>query len=369
MLRRFFFWCFAGALCVLLPSVPALAAEVDCDAVYCFRAADFSEREVTGICVTDLPDTGALLLAGRTIRAGDVLTGEQAGQLSFVPVRSQWDRTAQIGYLPVFADHVGAPDTMTIHIRGKADQPPVAEDSAAETYKNMPGAGKLKASDPEGQPLTYTVVRQPKRGSVAIGTDGSFTYTPKKNKVGVDSFSYTATDAAGNVSREATVTITILKPTSAAAYTDTDGRDCRFAAEWMKHSGIFVGESLGEQCCFQPDKTVTRGEFVTMLVKALDIPTDEYLTYTGYTDEIPRWLQPYLAAAIRAGLTVGLADQETFGADCEITVGEARILLENSLAEGQTALPVSLDDQVPLTREAAAELLYQAARQQSQPAV
>ena len=45
-------------------------------------------------------------------------------------------------------------------------------------------------------------------------------------------FTYTATDPAGNVSREATVTVDILKPTDARQYTDTVGQECRFAAEW-----------------------------------------------------------------------------------------------------------------------------------------
>ena len=108
--------------------------------------------------------------------------------------------------------------------------------------------------------MTFTVVRQPKRGSVTIGEDGSFTYTPKKNKVGIDSFTYTAADASGKVSREATVTITILKPTESTQYTDTTGKSCCFAAEWMKNTGIFTGECVAGSACFSPERTVTRGE-------------------------------------------------------------------------------------------------------------
>ena len=63
-----------------------------------------------------------------------------------------------------------------------------------ETYKNLPNKGKLKVTEPEGEHMVFTVVRQPKRGQVVINEDGSFEYTPKKNKVGVDSFTYTATD-------------------------------------------------------------------------------------------------------------------------------------------------------------------------------
>lgn len=380
-----------GLLAVLccLPGLAgaAAAAEVDSGQVYCFSAEDFSaEESIAGICITGLPEDslGSVRLGSRVLRPGDVLTAGQVAQMTFVSSGSETDSSAQISYLPIYEGRVDACAAMTIGIRGKENQPPVAEDSAMETYKNLPNTGKLKVTDPEGQSMTFTVTRGPKRGTVTLGDDGSFTYTPKHNKVGVDSFTYTATDSAGKVSREATVTITILKPSDASEYSDTAGKDCRFAAEWMKHTGIFVGETLGESTCFCPEKQVTRGEFVTMLVKALDIPTDEEVTYTGYTDEIPQWLQPYLAAAIRSGLTAGLPWQETFGPEEAITGAEASVLLQNALdltaapeamAQSDVSAPdwaqssltalsgsgIFLDPQTILTRADAAQVLYQAA--------
>ena len=124
-----------------------------------------------------------------------------------------------------------------------------------------------------------------------------------------------------------------------------------------------------------------------MLVRTLNIPVDEELTGAGFTDEIPEWLQPYLAAAVRSGLTAGLPDQQTFGADEIITGAEAGVMLKNALALtadtpgeaaetsaeeeeisawAQDALTAaaqngfSLEADVPLTREAAAEILYRA---------
>ena len=379
-------FCLLAAVALLAGiCVPAAAAEVDCDGVYCFSAGDFSADEaLAGICLTDLPENGAVMLGSRVLRPGDILTAGQVAQMTFSPLRSEEDQSAQVGYLPIYADRVDASAVLTIAIRGKEDKSPVAEDSALETYKNLALTGKLKVTDPEGQAMTYTVTRQPRRGTVEIREDGSFVYTPKKNKVGVDSFVYTATDPAGKVSREATVTITILKPTDAAQYTDTVGRDCRFAAEWMRHTGIFIGESVAENSCFSPDREVTRGEFVTMLVKALDIPAEEEASFTGYTDEIPQWLQPYLAAAVRSGLTAGLPDQDSFGAETVITGAEAAVMLQNALdltvttalTEEESTLPawaetaltamsdngIALDAESPLTREQAAVTLYQAAK-------
>lgn len=69
-----------------------------------------------------------------------------------------------------------------------------------------------------------------------------------------------------------------------------------------------------------------------MLVRTLNIPVDEELTGAGFTDEIPQWLQPYLAAAVRSGLTAGLPDQQTFGAEEMITGAEVSVMLKNALA-------------------------------------
>ena len=176
----------------------------------------------------------------------------------------------------------------------------------------------------------------------------------------MDSFVYTAADPAGKVSREATVTITILKPSDAKQYQDTIGKDCRFAAEWMRHTGIFTGENLAEQSCFGPEKEVTRGEFVTMLVKTLDIPVEEGLVYTGYTDEVPTWLQPYLAAAVRSGLTAGLEDAEVFDAGAVITTAEAAVMVANGLDLQET---FSGDGEAPVTRALAAQILYRTSQE------
>ena len=384
------FVCLALVLaCTLGLCGSALAAQVDCDSVYCFTPLDFSqsEEELTGICITDLPlENGALMLGTRILRPGDILSADQIAQMTFCPLTTQSDAEAMVSYLPIYANRVEPASTMTIAIRGKTDHPPAAQDSTLETYKNIPNEGKLQVSDPEAKPLTYTLVRAPKRGDVTLNEDGSFVYTPRKNKVGVDSFTYTAADPAGNISREATVTIQIIKPTDAKQYTDTAGNSCRFEAEWLRNTGLFVGENVSGEACFQPDKTVSRGEFLAMMVKALDIPTDESI-YTAMPADTPDWLKPYLAAAMRAGLTAGLPDSETgsFLAHQTITGGEAALMLQNALDLGlsQNALQTAAvtDESIPawaasaltvmndngvmltyqeeLTRAQAAEVLYQ----------
>ena len=328
-------WTALALLTMLLSGVlfPSQAAEVACDDIYCFTQDDFSQQEgLKGVCITGLPEqsAGTVLLGTRVVRNGDILTAQQLSQLTFQPLRTETDVDAVVTYLPIYENRVAPATTMTIAIRGKRDHAPVAEDSAMETYKNLSNSAQLKAFDPEGDQLTYTLIRSPKRGDVVIHSDGSFTYTPKKNKVGTDSFTYTATDPAGNISREATVTVQILKPTAATTYADTLGLSCRFEAEWLRNTGLFTGENIGGQSCFQPEKAVTKGEFVTMLVQVLDIQVDENASYTGFADDVPTWLKPYLAAAMRSGLTAGWQGS-TFGADQPITGTEAALLIQNAL--------------------------------------
>ena len=377
-----------AALCVLAPALSVSAAEVDSDAVYCFTAADFAaDEQLTGICITGVPQssTGTVMLGQRILRSGDILTAEQVSRMTFHPLKTEEDLEAQMSYLPIYEDRVETMATMSIAVIGKTDQAPVAEDSAMETYKNLPNEALLKVKDPEGKPLTFTVTRQPKRGDVVIRDDGSFHYTPKKNKVGVDSFIYTATDPAGNVSREATVTITVTKPSDSAQYTDTAGESCRFAAEWMKNTGIFVSEAISGNRCFQPDKDVSRGEFLSMLVSVLELEPAAEASSTAIHANAPQWMKPYLTAAMRTGLLTGLPDLQTMDMEAGITGAEAAVMLQNALdlsgsADAAAAVTtgeemlrqwaaeavgilenhgISLDAEKTLKRADAAEVIYQ----------
>lgn len=366
-------------LYLLSLTIPVFAQETPCDTVYCFSAEDFAtgEEPVAGICITELPQssTGTVMLGNRVLRAGDILTAEQVAQMTFLPLQTRQDKYAEVTYLPIYENRVEPAAVMTLSIRGKEDKSPVAQDSAIETYKNLSNDGKVIASDPEEQLLTYTVVRQPRRGSVELREDGSFTYTPKKNKVGVDSFTFTAADPAGNLSREATVTVQILKPLDAQQYRDTAGKDCCFTAEWLRNTGLFAGEQVGNEMCFQPEKTVTRGEFLSMLVNMLEIPVEEV--------DAPQWVQPYLDAAIRSGLVTGW-QQESFSMDAPVTGAEAAVALQNALDLAAGHEEISYEEEVPawaatslavmaangielqpdaaLTRGEASKILYQVSR-------
>ena len=358
-----------------------MAVEVESGEVYCFSSNDFTQdaEPLVGVCITELSGAGAVMLGQRVLRSGDILTAEQLGQLTFVPAATETDASAAVSYLPIYENRVEKTATMTIAIRGREDKAPVAEDFGVETYRDLPNSSRLKVTDPEGQPMTYSVIRQPRRGTVEVRPDGSFTYTPKKNKVGVDSFTFTATDPAGKVSREATVTIRILKPEQAAQYTDTVGLECRFEAEWLKNQGVFTGEKVGSALCFQPEKEVTRGQFLAMVTELLEMDVEQQPVYSELTASVPQWLRPYLAAAIRSGIVNNWKAEDMDG---PITGAEAALILHNALdlpAAAQTMTDeewsweelalaamnengLMLDAEQTLTRAQTAQLLYRVSR-------
>jgi len=88
---------------------------------------------------------------------------------------------------------------------------PTAASSAVSTIEDVPTSGTLIASDPDGDPLVYSIASQPTMGSAAITNvaTGSFTYTPTPDKNGPDSFTFKVSDGFSD-SNTADVSITII---------------------------------------------------------------------------------------------------------------------------------------------------------------
>lgn len=58
--------------------------------------------------------------------------------------------------------------------------------------------GNLRASDPDGDPLTFTVIQEPEHGTLVVDRNGRFTYTPDAEfaRVGTDTFTIQIDDGA-----------------------------------------------------------------------------------------------------------------------------------------------------------------------------
>lgn len=87
------------------------------------------------------------------------------------------------------------------------NDPPVANAKTVTTQEDTAANVTLTASDPDGNPLTYSVVTPPQHGALG-GTAPSLTYTPAANYNGPDSFTFKVNDRTVD-SASALVSITI----------------------------------------------------------------------------------------------------------------------------------------------------------------
>ncbi len=101
-------------------------------------------------------------------------------------------------------------------VDGDTSRAPIARNDNYTTIQNQPIVGTAANSvlvndeDPNGDPLTVTAVTNvatAQGGTITIGADGVFTYTPKADFVGIDTYTYIVCDNKGFC---ATANITIL---------------------------------------------------------------------------------------------------------------------------------------------------------------
>ena len=109
------------------------------------------------------------------------------------------------------AGNVSNTATESVTVNGTTNATPSASNGSVTTNENQAVSGTLSASDTDGDSLTFAVVGNPSHGTVSItnSATGAFTYTPASNYSGSDSFTFHATDSAGNVSNTATESVTV----------------------------------------------------------------------------------------------------------------------------------------------------------------
>ena len=99
--------------------------------------------------------------------------------------------------------------TITVNIAALNDAP-VANNGSLNTSEDSAANGTLSANDVDGNALSYSIVSNGSKGTVAItnAATGTYTYTPNLNATGSDSFTFKANDGLVN-SNTATITVNI----------------------------------------------------------------------------------------------------------------------------------------------------------------
>lgn len=211
---------------------------------------------------------------------------------------------------------------------------PAARELEIRTYRNIPYHARFLTTGGSGEDVTFELVQEPRHGTVAI--DGAeFTYTPDKDRCGTDHFTYLCRDAKGDASAEAEVTITVSRVKSGVTYADTDGSGAEAAAQYLAEAGVFTGAQVAGQYFFEPERTVTRAEFLAMTMDCLGMSATA-VTVTGFSDDaaIPAWAKDYASAALRQGVVRGSAGEDgaAFRPNAPIRCREAAVILDRALS-------------------------------------
>jgi len=107
------------------------------------------------------------------------------------------------------SDGKGGTITVTVNVTvTPVNDAPVVTASPLVTPEDTPVVGSIKASDPDGDPLTYTKASDPAHGTVTMNANGTYIYTPAANYFGPDSFTVTVSDGKGGLTL-VTVNITV----------------------------------------------------------------------------------------------------------------------------------------------------------------
>jgi hypothetical protein len=111
----------------------------------------------------------------------------------------------------------------------------------------------------------------------------------------------------------------------------------------MAEEGIFAGAKLGENYYFEPDRAVSRSEFLAMVLETAGRDVTD-VTMTGFSDDeaIPTWAKAYAAAGVAEGIVQGKAGAEgvAFRGEETITFSEAATVLDRVLDLGNVDLEV-----------------------------
>jgi len=154
---------------------------------------------------------------------GDELTAKLDGKA--VPLTETGEGSYIVngeGSTLVVTDGDGGRDEATAQrVATPVNQPPTAEDATATVAAGEAVDIALPAKDPEGQPLTYTLVTKPEHGVASVraqegnpqAADVTYAADPQ---AGTDHFTYKVSDGAGE-SRVATVTVTVTDRPDAGA--------------------------------------------------------------------------------------------------------------------------------------------------------
>jgi hypothetical protein len=235
-----------------------------------------------------------------------------------------------------------------------------------DTYRDIAISGVLSACDPEGDEMTFEIVKYPVNGLVELTDNnlGTYTYTPSALYTGNDSFCYVVYDKYGNYSAAAKVNLTVSAPGISTVYSDMIGNDLYSHAISMTENGLMNGIQVGDYYYFEADREVSRAEFLITAMNAVGIKSVPDVECSGFYDDadISSEMKGYVALAYSKGYISGTKVDGNiyFLPDEKIKLSEAAVIISNMIgyAEAQVETVFADADEIPAWSGKAIESLH-----------
>ena len=317
-----------------------------------FSADDFERAlniaEVSTITFTSVPSTtdGCLCVGDVLVSAGQTVSGDNLSLLNF---RVANDKIKESAFK--FKVNGGEYEiTCRMYLLDRENSAPTLsmEDEKTfnvSTHQSVRIYGKVGAYDPDGDDLRYEVVTYAKNGVLDFDSEtGEYSYMPSGSYFGSDYFEYVALDEYGNYSRSGRVNLNVEKINTDVVYCDMQEHKYHHAAISMTEMNVMNGATIGESTYFMPDKSVSRIDFVVMLMNTIGEKSTLGVYDTGFDDdvEIPQSMKGYVHRAREIGIPVGLVNEN----------GEYLMRPSEYISRSEAALMVSalLENEIPTVK-------------------
>ena len=343
--------CFAAGNHLLSPALKHIEKQIEMkkcgvtNSNISFSASDFDEilhTKVQFIKIESLPDSseGTLFVKNAPVSTNQIIARDDFKHITFTPAVPQ-AVTSTFTFSNATTGESEVSANCTVCLLDEINLAPQAGYQSINTLQNVSAFKFLKAADPENDPLTYEIVSYPKKGTVTVyeNAGGYFSYTPKNNFAGKDSFQYIVTDAYGNKSEISTVEISVSKPQSNIYFDDLENHWAHNSAINVAAMGLMKGTVSDDgKLNFKPEETVTRGDFLAMaLISAGKEKDIRFVEKTSFADDelIPINIKSYVQYAYDNGIISGYTGEggiAVFNSTSPITRAEAAVIVNNILS-------------------------------------
>jgi len=327
------------------PAIDVIAAEsnmIKAGVVYngeiTFDTDDFDlplSISVNQITVCSLPpqDKGKLMLDNLHIVENQVILREDFSMLRFIPKENSYEEC----YFTFEPNNSGYEIECVLKPLSSVNfAPSCAEynEIAVWTQKDISCFGVLNGYDPEKNDLKFEIISYPQKGLICI-TDcahGDYVYTPYTTARGTDTFTYRVRDSYGNYSAECKVNVKIEKLRTSLVFKDMENSKYLNAALVVTEKNLldYSTDTSGIPC-FMPNETVSREEFLALLMKSMGAKNVPQLSKTRFADDsdISNEYKGYIEGAFVLGIISGDAKSDGlyFYPKNEITVAEAAVII------------------------------------------